>query len=128
MSDLKKSHEKILFGFTLVIKLRNFDFKSYWNTLIFFDKKYIWRQIGIYPMEKCLILFHFHCFASHFSQKTEKFWFWRPLKYFNFLSKKWCHIRIYPAKQCPILFKLRCLNRILVISWEILVLNVIERV
>ena len=29
MSDLKKSHEKILFGFTLVIKLRNFDFKSY---------------------------------------------------------------------------------------------------
>ena len=28
-----------LFGFTLVIKLRNFDFESHWNTLIFFDKK-----------------------------------------------------------------------------------------
>ena len=28
-----------LFGFTLVIKLRNFDFESYWNNLIFFDKK-----------------------------------------------------------------------------------------
>ena len=28
-----------LLGFTLVIKLRNFDFESHWNTLIFFDKK-----------------------------------------------------------------------------------------
>ena len=28
-----------LFRFTLVIKLRNFDFKSHWNTLAFFDKK-----------------------------------------------------------------------------------------
>ena len=27
------------FGFTLVIKLRNFDFESHSNTLIFFDKK-----------------------------------------------------------------------------------------
>ena len=28
-----------LLAFTLVIKLRNFDFESHWNTLIFFDKK-----------------------------------------------------------------------------------------
>ena len=28
-----------LFGLILVIKLRNFDFDSHWNTLIFFDKK-----------------------------------------------------------------------------------------
>ena len=46
MSDVNISHEKmfpfvsfLLFGFTLVIKLRKFDFKSQWNTLIFFDKK-----------------------------------------------------------------------------------------
>ena len=46
MSDLNMSHGKLsdfvslpLFGFTLVIKLRNFDFASHWNTLIFFDKK-----------------------------------------------------------------------------------------
>ena len=26
-------------GFTLVTKLRNCDFESHWNTLIFFDKK-----------------------------------------------------------------------------------------
>ena len=45
-SDLNMSHGKIsnfvsfpLFGFTLVIKLRNFDFKGYENTSMFSDKK-----------------------------------------------------------------------------------------
>ena len=36
-----------LFEFTLVIKLRNFDFKSHWNTLIFFDKKNITSDLNI---------------------------------------------------------------------------------
>ena len=46
MSDLNTSHGKMsdfvsfpLFGFTLVIKLRNFDFERHWNALIYFDKK-----------------------------------------------------------------------------------------
>ena len=46
MTDLTMSYEKMpdlvslpLFEFTVVIKLRNFDFESHWNTLIFFDKK-----------------------------------------------------------------------------------------
>ena len=46
MSDLNMPHEKmsdfvlfLWFGFTLVIKLRNFDFESHWNTSIYFDKK-----------------------------------------------------------------------------------------
>ena len=45
MSDLNMSHGKMsnfvsfsLFGFTLVIKLRNFDLEGHENTLIFFDK------------------------------------------------------------------------------------------
>ena len=45
MSNLNMSHGKMLdfiafplFGFTLVIKLRNFDFQSPANTLIFFEK------------------------------------------------------------------------------------------
>ena len=43
VSDLNMSHGKMsdfvsfpLFGFTLVIKLTNFDFESHWNNLIFF--------------------------------------------------------------------------------------------
>ena len=46
ISDLNMSHGKclilfhfLLLEFPLVITLRNFDFKSHWNTLIFFDKK-----------------------------------------------------------------------------------------
>ena len=46
MSNLNMSHGIMsdfvsfpLFGFTFVIKLRNFDFESYGNTLIFLDKK-----------------------------------------------------------------------------------------
>ena len=46
MSNLIMSRGKIpdfllflLFGFTLVIKLRNFNFESHLNTLIFFGKK-----------------------------------------------------------------------------------------
>ena len=45
-SDLNMSYGKIfdfvsfpLLGFTLVIKLRNFNFKGHQSTLIFFDKK-----------------------------------------------------------------------------------------
>ena len=52
VSDLNMFHEKMsdfvsfsLFGFTLVIKVRNSDFESHGNTLICFDKKKIWCQI-----------------------------------------------------------------------------------
>ena len=46
VSDLNMSHGKMsdfvlfpLFGFTLVIKVINFDFESHWKILIIFDKK-----------------------------------------------------------------------------------------
>ena len=46
VSDLNMSCWKIydfvsfpFFGFPLVIKLRNLEFESHWNTFIFFDKK-----------------------------------------------------------------------------------------
>ena len=72
----------LLFGLTLIIKLRNFDFESHWNTLMFFDKRrygvrfeYIpWKNVWV-----CLI----SDFWVHFSQKNEKFWFWKSLKYIN---------------------------------------------
>ena len=45
-SNLNMSHRKmsdlvsfLLFGFILVIKLRNFDFEGHSNALMFFDKK-----------------------------------------------------------------------------------------
>ena len=49
--------------------------------------KKIWCQIWICPMEN-----DWFCFISivwfQFSHKNEKFWFWKSLKYFNFLIKK----------------------------------------
>ena len=72
------------------------------------------------------------CFISivwvHFNHKTEKLQFIKSLEYCNvFLSKKkFCQIWICPVKQCLIWFNLRCLSRILVISWEIRILNFIE--
>ena len=53
----------LLLEFTLVIKLKNLDFKSHWNTLIFLIKK-IWHQIWIWPMEKSVSLFHSHFLCS----------------------------------------------------------------
>ena len=51
-SDLNMSHGKMsdfvsfpLLGFTLVIKLINFDFECHGNTSTFFDKNKIWCQI-----------------------------------------------------------------------------------
>ena len=73
LSDLNMSHGKNfvsfpLFGFTLVIKLRNFDFESSWNTLILFDKKiydvrfeYVrWKNnlIWLCPVKQYLIWFN----------------------------------------------------------------------
>ena len=83
VSDVNMSHGKmfdfvsfLLFGFTVVIKLTNFDLISHWNTLIFFDKE-VWCQIWICPMEKRLILlFHFHCWVN-FHHKAEKLRFWK---------------------------------------------------
>ena len=55
--DYKMSNEKMsdfvsfsLFGYTLVIRLRKFDFEGHLNTLIFFDKKKILCQITICPI------------------------------------------------------------------------------
>ena len=74
-------HEKVsdfvsflLFGFTLVIKLRNFDFEIHQSTLIFFDKKRYDVRFECFPWETTLF-----CFTSivwvHFSHKTLKFRF-----------------------------------------------------
>ena len=94
VTDLNMSHRKMsdfvsfpLFGFTLVIKLRNFDFESHWNTLIFFDKKRYGVRFEYVPWKNV-----WFCFISivwvHFSHKTEKFRFWKSLKYFNIFDER----------------------------------------
>ena len=133
MLDLNMSHKKKpgfvsfpLFGFTVVIKLRNVGFKSHWNTWVFFDRKIYGVRFEYASWDNV-----WFCFISivlvHCSHKTEKCWFWKSLKYLNvFQYKKWCQIWLCPVKQCLIWFKLRCLSRILAISWEIQILYLIK--
>ena len=69
MSDLKMSGGKIsgfvsipLFGFTLVLKLRNLDFESHWNILIFLIKKYMVSDLNM-PHGKTLDFLSFPLFG-----------------------------------------------------------------
>ena len=70
----------LLFGLTLIIKLRNFDFESHWNTLMFFDKRRYGVRFEYVPWKNVWVCF-ISDFWVHFSQKNEKFWFWKSLKY-----------------------------------------------
>ena len=114
-----------LFGFTLVIKLRNFDFESHWNISLFFDKQRYGVRFEYVPWKNV-----WFCFISnvclHFSHETEKFDFKGHWNTSIFSDKKWCQIWLCPIKQCFIWFKLRCLSKILVISWEIWISHFIK--
>ena len=114
-----------LFGFTSVIKLRNFDFENHCSTLIFFNKKVYDVRFEYAPWKKVWFCF-FSIVWIQFSHKTQKFRFWKSLKYFSFPKSKWYQLWICPVKQCLIWFKLLCLSRILAIRWEMRILNFIE--
>ena len=67
--DLNMSYGKVsdfvsfsFFGFTFAIKLRNFDFKGYLNTLIISDQKGC--QVWLCPVKQCLILFQLRCLSK----------------------------------------------------------------
>ena len=76
-----------LFEFTLVIKLRNFDFESHWNALIIFRKKMYSVRFEYVPWKNV-----WFCFISiilvHFSHKTENSSFLKSLKWFKVFWKK----------------------------------------
>ena len=84
ISDLKN----VSFCLFNLLCLGSFDFESHWNTLTFFDKKR-YGVIFEYVAGKNV----WFCFISivwvYFGHKTEKFWFWKSLNYFNvFLIKR----------------------------------------
>ena len=61
-----------LFRFTLVIKLRNFDFEGHLNDLIFFGKKVYHIRFEHAPWKNVRFCFSFIVWV-HFGHKTEKF-------------------------------------------------------
>ena len=91
-SDLNMSQGKmsdfvsfLLFRFTLVIKLRNFDFESHWNTLIFFGRKRHGIIFEYVPLTY-LNMFHIPLFLFTLVTKPWNFNFeshWNTLILFN---------------------------------------------
>ena len=81
-SDLNVSHGKMyvsvsltLVGFTLVTKMRNFDFENHWNTSIFFYPKK-WYQIGMECVLSDSAWFGLSFVVwVEFCQLVEKYWF-----------------------------------------------------
>ena len=102
-----------MFGFTLVIKLRNFDFESHWNTLIFFDKKDMTSDLNI-SHGKMSDFVGYPLLGLTLVIKLRNFDFESHLNTF-FLTKK-NDVRFEYILPSQILFKLRCLSRILKIS------------
>ena len=77
-----------LFVLTLAMKLKDANYKSHWNILVYWDQ---WKMISDLNMfhGKYVILFYF-------SYKTEKFWFWKShifFFYLGFLSRPFTNYR-----------------------------------
>ena len=109
------------------MRLKDANYKRHLNILVFCDQWKMMWDLNMSHGKKIQF-----CFISivwiHFSQKTEKFWFKKSLKYFNiFLIKNiWRQIWICTVKQCLLSFKLRCLSKMLVVIQEIRFSNFTE--
>ena len=79
---------------TFGMKLKSASYKSHWNVLVFYN---LWKIMPDLNMShgKMSDFVSFLIFWVHFSHKTEKFRFWKSLKYFNIFDKEkdmapWC--------------------------------------
>ena len=115
----------LFFGFTLVIKMRNLDFESHWNTSYFLIRKDMVLDLNM-SHEKMSDFVLFPMSELTLVEKLRNLvGFLRSLKNFNvFWWQKWC--QIWSVKQCLIWFKLRCKSRTLARSWEIQILNCVK--
>ena len=130
MSNWNMSHRKMadfvlfpLLGFTLVMKLRNFNFENNWNTLIIFFIK------NTYDVRFEHVLWKMSDFVL-----VPLFGFTLVIKLRNFNFESHCNTVIFFDKKMmsdlimscqtvsDLVDKLHCLSRILAISWELQIL------
>ena len=100
-----------LFEFTSVIKLRNFNFENHWNTLIFFDKKYMTSDLNKShgKMSDSVL---FPLFGFDLVIKLRNFDFeshWSTLIVFD-IKSIWRQIWICLMEKCLILFHFHLLS------------------
>ena len=103
-----------MFVFTFAMKLKDANYKSHWNILVFCGQ---WKMISDLNMP--------HAKMSDFVS-VPLFGFTLVIKLKNFdFESPWS---IIWSKHFLIWFKVCCLSRVLAISWEIWILNFIETV
>ena len=91
-SDLNMSQKNVWFCFHFYcFRLRNFDCKSHWNTLIFVDKK--WCQIGLCPAKQCLIWLKLRFLSSMLTVSWE-IWISNFMKIVFFSWRICCQIKV----------------------------------
>ena len=108
MSDLNMSDGKMsdfvsfpLLGFTVAIKLRNFDFVKHWNTLIIFDKKRYgvrfendpWKNVWFCFISIVIVISGFHKWLLSQNQRTGNDFF--AYRRYKALAK---HIKLFFRK------------------------------
>ena len=98
-----------LLGFILVIKLRNFNFKSHGNILIIFDKERYGVRFEYVTWRNVWFCFIFIIWV-HFHHKISILKVIKIISYF--LIEKWCQIWLCPVKPSLIWLKLCCLCKI----------------
>ena len=78
---------EFLFTLTLAMKLKDVNYESSWSILVFCDQ---WKMTSSLNMshEKMSDFISFFIVRVPFSHKTEKFWFWKSLKYFFHIMRK----------------------------------------
>ena len=67
------------------MKLKDANYKSHWNVSVFCDQ---WKMMSDLNMSHEKVSDFVSIVWLHFSHKTEKFRFWKLLKYFNNLWQK----------------------------------------
>ena len=115
----------LLFG--LITKLRNFGLESHWNTLIFFDKKYMTSDLNM-PHGQMSDFFSFPLFGLALVIKLRNFHLeshWNTLIFF-LLKKKLVRFDYVLSNSVWFYLSLVLWVKLLAVSWEIRVLNFIE--
>ena len=110
-----------LFVPIFAVKLKDANYKTHWNISVFSNQWKIMSDLNMsHEKMSHFVLFPLSGFTINTTEKIS------ILKGIDKSFKKWCQAWKCPLKYCLIWFKLLCLSRILVISWEIQILNFIK--
>ena len=84
-----------LFLITFAMKLKNANYESHWNILVFCDQRKVMSDLNLFSGKNVWLCF-VPIVSLHFCHKTTKFRFWKSFKYFFYQNKY--DVRLFPGK------------------------------